>query len=292
MRLRDLVLTRRHAAISAAIALGMVVLLVNGTAPSPQVGANGHPEDQPGRLDLSKLPLAFEPNAGQTDPAVRYVAHAPGAIMYFAPAEVVLAVARTGDKSGAPSPEDRADGADPAANAWAARPRPWLRHPVRAQRAGGRAHDGPDELHRRQHAGAYRRSRGAGGESELLHRPGPGPVAHQPAHIRGRDLQGAIRRHRLELRGQRWDAEGHLHGSRGRGSRPDSLAVSGRPEGLGGRGGQSASRGRGSGRNGRPADVDRAGARGLAGDRRAAQRGARGIRGAAGRDRGLHGGQL
>jgi hypothetical protein len=43
-------------------------------------------------LDLGTLPLAFEPNAGQTDPAVRFLAHAPGGILFFTPSEVVLAL--------------------------------------------------------------------------------------------------------------------------------------------------------------------------------------------------------
>jgi hypothetical protein len=43
-------------------------------------------------LDLGTLPLVFEPNGGQTDPAVRFMAHAPGGILFFTPSEVVLAL--------------------------------------------------------------------------------------------------------------------------------------------------------------------------------------------------------
>ena len=40
-----------------------------------------------------KLPLAFVPNAGQTDPRVRYSAQAGGASFYFTPSEAVFAFA-------------------------------------------------------------------------------------------------------------------------------------------------------------------------------------------------------
>src|SRR4051812_46715309 len=42
---------------------------------------------------LDPLPLAFEPNAGQSDPVVRFVAHAAnGSTLFFAPSEVVLSL--------------------------------------------------------------------------------------------------------------------------------------------------------------------------------------------------------
>ncbi|MDQ3703770.1 MAG: SBBP repeat-containing protein [Chloroflexota bacterium] len=40
--------------------------------------------------DFARLPLAFEPNVGQTDASVRYMAHVPGGTLFFAPSEVVL----------------------------------------------------------------------------------------------------------------------------------------------------------------------------------------------------------
>ena len=42
--------------------------------------------------DFGRLPLSFEPNRGQTDPSVRYMAHASGGTMYFTLSEVVLAL--------------------------------------------------------------------------------------------------------------------------------------------------------------------------------------------------------
>src|SRR4051812_19189891 len=41
---------------------------------------------------LARLPLSFEPNAGQTDEAVRFMAHAPGGTLFFTDAGVVLSL--------------------------------------------------------------------------------------------------------------------------------------------------------------------------------------------------------
>jgi hypothetical protein len=40
--------------------------------------------------DFARLPLSFEPNAGQTDQRVRFMARASGGTLFFTPAEVVL----------------------------------------------------------------------------------------------------------------------------------------------------------------------------------------------------------
>src|SRR5437762_13477087 len=45
-------------------------------------------------VDVSKIPLHFEPNQGQADPTVRYLTHAPGGTIYFTPSEIVMAVER------------------------------------------------------------------------------------------------------------------------------------------------------------------------------------------------------
>lgn len=39
---------------------------------------------------LSKLPLSFEPNVGQTDPSVRFLVHAPGSEVFFENSGIVL----------------------------------------------------------------------------------------------------------------------------------------------------------------------------------------------------------
>ncbi|MEO5951846.1 MAG: SBBP repeat-containing protein, partial [Chloroflexia bacterium] len=41
---------------------------------------------------MGKLPIAFEPNTGQADAQVRFMAHAPGGTMYFTQGEVVLSL--------------------------------------------------------------------------------------------------------------------------------------------------------------------------------------------------------
>ncbi len=40
--------------------------------------------------DFNKLPLSFEPNEGQTDPAARFLAHSGRGTLYFTPSEIVL----------------------------------------------------------------------------------------------------------------------------------------------------------------------------------------------------------
>lgn len=50
--------------------------------------------------NLSKLPLAFELNAGQTSDEVRYLARANGGTFFFTPSEVVLSLKGADDSSG------------------------------------------------------------------------------------------------------------------------------------------------------------------------------------------------
>jgi beta propeller repeat protein len=42
--------------------------------------------------DFGKLPLAFEPNAGQTDPSVRFLSRSAGGTLFFTPSEVVFSL--------------------------------------------------------------------------------------------------------------------------------------------------------------------------------------------------------
>ena len=42
------------------------------------------------------VPLTFVPNAGQTDPAVRFQAHSLGGTLFFTPSEVILALPEAG----------------------------------------------------------------------------------------------------------------------------------------------------------------------------------------------------
>src|SRR5262245_49557771 len=44
-------------------------------------------------VDFGQLPLAFAPNAGQTDPSVLFTARAGGSAFYFTPAAVVISIA-------------------------------------------------------------------------------------------------------------------------------------------------------------------------------------------------------
>ncbi|HWP84233.1 MAG TPA: SBBP repeat-containing protein [Terriglobia bacterium] len=60
-------------------------------APPQIVAAHRWPQDQPSRR-LARLPLVFEENRGQTDPAVRFLARRPGYACYFTASEVVLSL--------------------------------------------------------------------------------------------------------------------------------------------------------------------------------------------------------
>ena len=80
---------RRPAAgrrLHGALLLLMLAALAGPAAPSagPDPGAPAAPAADAGR------PLLFEPNAGQTDPTVRYLAHAPAGLLFFTPGGVVL----------------------------------------------------------------------------------------------------------------------------------------------------------------------------------------------------------
>ena len=55
-------------------------------APIPQLP----PDTAEVAAQLAQLPLAFEPNVGQLDPTVRFLTRAQGALVHFAPGEVVM----------------------------------------------------------------------------------------------------------------------------------------------------------------------------------------------------------
>jgi hypothetical protein len=70
------------------------VLVLLAVAPAP--ATTPIPARSPGVLrtrpdPLDRLPLAFEPNRGQADPAARFLARALGGLVLFTPGEVVLA---------------------------------------------------------------------------------------------------------------------------------------------------------------------------------------------------------
>src|SRR4029077_4462789 len=54
---------------------------------------------------FGNLPLSFERNVGQTDPAVRFVAHARTGAFSFTPSEVIFGEIRMKIMGGNPAPE-------------------------------------------------------------------------------------------------------------------------------------------------------------------------------------------
>jgi hypothetical protein len=71
------------------LALAALMLMILGS-----VGPGASPAARsPAQLAArNPLPLTFEPNAGQADPAVRFLAHSAGSALFFTPGEVVLAL--------------------------------------------------------------------------------------------------------------------------------------------------------------------------------------------------------
>ncbi|HET7078451.1 MAG TPA: SBBP repeat-containing protein, partial [Chloroflexia bacterium] len=98
-------------------ALALLIALPVALAPS---GPHPNPPPSPvppHAFDLSKLPLVFEPNVGQTDPAVQFLAHSARGRFFFTAEGVVIAVDTpvtappapvAGPHTAAPAPATRA----------------------------------------------------------------------------------------------------------------------------------------------------------------------------------------
>jgi uncharacterized repeat protein (TIGR01451 family) len=84
---------------------------------APDLAASHHPSVQ---LDLSQLPLSFEPNQGQTDPQVRFLAHGAGYGVFLTADQAVLTLRSPALRSSARSSSVvrmQLAGANPAAAA-------------------------------------------------------------------------------------------------------------------------------------------------------------------------------
>lgn len=76
----------KKAIIRAILAVALLLLSAAATpARTEVVGLTAAP-------DFGKLPLSFVPNAGQSDPAVRFQAQGMGGTFFFTPGEVVLSL--------------------------------------------------------------------------------------------------------------------------------------------------------------------------------------------------------
>ncbi len=85
--------TRRNKYLTLGVAIVLAALVLSLLRGAPAI-TNGPGAGAPKATapDLARLPLLFEPNAGQTDPSVLYMAHAPGGALYFTSGEVVLSL--------------------------------------------------------------------------------------------------------------------------------------------------------------------------------------------------------
>ena len=94
------VLQRRPSRPVLIIALFLSVLLIGAGLLALFLSRSATAVAPRAPFDLSKLQLSFEPNVGQTGNSVQYLAHAPGASLFFATDGVTLAINTTGSASG------------------------------------------------------------------------------------------------------------------------------------------------------------------------------------------------
>src|SRR5687768_9205376 len=81
-------------AASATLLASLILPSFFGRPLAPGAPGNALPSVDSAYLpDFNTLPLSFEPNAGQTDPQVRFQARIPGGVIFFTPQEVVLSLA-------------------------------------------------------------------------------------------------------------------------------------------------------------------------------------------------------
>jgi hypothetical protein len=73
-------------ALALLLAAAVLLLTLGRLYSSSSPISNSH------ALDFGRLPLSFEPNAGQTDPTVRFMVHASGGTLYFTPSQVVMSL--------------------------------------------------------------------------------------------------------------------------------------------------------------------------------------------------------
>src|SRR5439155_8438384 len=86
-----------RAAASGLLALTLGFVAVAGTSASEGV--------EPTLSKLGNLPLSFERNVGQIDPAVRFIAHTPTVVFSFTPSEVIFGEVQMKIINGNPAPE-------------------------------------------------------------------------------------------------------------------------------------------------------------------------------------------
>src|SRR5689334_6649654 len=82
----------------SALALGALALVGSGAMPG---AAAARADERAIGLAFARRPLAFEPNRGQADPAVRFLARGSGSALLLDGPEAVLALAPQGGGSAA-----------------------------------------------------------------------------------------------------------------------------------------------------------------------------------------------
>lgn len=87
-------------AVGVFILMGMLTALIAAIHPSESASVDNKTNKDSKRktaamATYSKLPIAFEPNRGQSDKNVRFLAHAPGGLFYFCSDEIVVSLRKT-----------------------------------------------------------------------------------------------------------------------------------------------------------------------------------------------------
>src|SRR5919199_5661736 len=83
-------------AILALIATGLAAGIAMPAAQQPTAPGSAAKANRSNNVQLGALPLYFEPNVGQTDPGVRFVAHAYGGDLFFMRSGVALSLQGAG----------------------------------------------------------------------------------------------------------------------------------------------------------------------------------------------------
>src|ERR1700758_5339847 len=73
------------------LVLGAGFLLTRDIATPHSFKATAHSSSQI-QASLTQLPISFEPNQGQSDPAAKFVAHGRGYALYLTPSAAVLSL--------------------------------------------------------------------------------------------------------------------------------------------------------------------------------------------------------
>src|SRR5580658_7289428 len=89
----------------------LFVLLIAGLICGQANCAGSSPTERQAAANLSKIPLSFEANQGQTDPSVQFVSHGKGYSLFLKPGQAFLTLERQSPSLNANPKAGQRDGA-------------------------------------------------------------------------------------------------------------------------------------------------------------------------------------